>query len=83
MGTIRGQVLDSGGHPVAGARVFFLRGPGPLPEIAALSDAQGRFALATSRPGAFSIGVATDAQGSGEAEVVVSVEADLTVRLGR
>ena len=43
------------GQPVAGARVFFVSGPGPFPDIAALTDDQGRFALSARLPGTYQI----------------------------
>jgi len=52
---ISGIVRSADGQPVAGARVFFASGPGPFPDIAALTDGQGRFALSAPSPGTYEI----------------------------
>ena len=36
--TIAGVVVDPRGNPVEEARVYFVEGPVPLPDIAALTD---------------------------------------------
>ena len=84
MGAIHGTVLDAAGRPVIAARVFYLAGPDPLPEVAALTDADGRFALAAARAGRYRLGGASDAAGAGEAEVDVEVgsgDARVVIRL--
>jgi hypothetical protein len=84
MSAIHGVVLDGPCRPVAGARAFYVSGPRALPEIAALSDADGRFVLEAPRPGLYCIGCASDADGSGEAEVEVSGnDVSVEVRLRR
>ncbi len=40
---IIGVVRDGHGQPVTGARVGFVSGPVPLPDIAALTDSTGQF----------------------------------------
>jgi hypothetical protein len=52
---ISGIVRSANGQPVAGARVFFTSGPGSFPDIAALTDDQGRFALSAPSPGTYEI----------------------------
>ena len=42
---IRGRVRGPNGQPVAGAAVAFSEAPAPVPDIAALTDAAGAFAL--------------------------------------
>ena len=44
--TIRGQVRTPDGEPLAEARVFYIESPVPMPDVAALSNADGRFELA-------------------------------------
>lgn len=68
---IAGTVLSAAGQPVAQARVFVLAAPGALPDMALLTDADGRFQLSAPRPGTYEIGAATDGLGSGRAVVVV------------
>ena len=57
---ITGRVSQSGGQPIAGARVFFASGPAALPDIAALTDATGRFSLAAPWPGDYALEVVAD-----------------------
>jgi hypothetical protein len=52
-GVITGYVIDPDREPVAGASVMFSGGPGPLPDIAQLSDARGAFALAAPAKGVY------------------------------
>lgn len=40
-----GQVVNAQGVPVAGAKIAIIVGAAPMPEIALLSDDQGRFSL--------------------------------------
>ena len=60
-GVISGRVLDSDGRPVAGARVFFARGPGPLPDVAAVTGDDGAFALSAPHAGTYHVQSVTDA----------------------
>ncbi|WP_394437026.1 carboxypeptidase-like regulatory domain-containing protein [Streptomyces sp. SGAir0957] len=72
---ITGVVRDASGAPVAGARVLFTDGPGPLPDIAALTDAGGRFSLGAPSPGTYTLMCRADPVlgASGTAEATVSV----------
>lgn len=61
MGTvIRGRVLDPRGSPVAGARVYFVSGPGVYPDIAGLTSESGEFALFAPTAGTYLIESAVD-----------------------
>jgi protocatechuate 3,4-dioxygenase beta subunit len=51
--TIQGTVTDGAGRPLAGARAFFSAGPGPFPDLAALTDADGRFELDAPQAGRY------------------------------
>ena len=53
-------VARSPGGPVAGARVTIESSPRPMPDIAALTDGDGRFALGTTGPGHYTIAVHAD-----------------------
>ena len=53
MGIIFGVVRDRIGNPVLQARVAFATGPVPLPDIAALTDANGAFTLSAPAPGEY------------------------------
>jgi len=50
---IAGVVVDVGGSPVEGARVYFVESPVPLPDIAILTDSSGRFKLSAPVPGTY------------------------------
>jgi hypothetical protein len=67
---IHGSVLDVSGRPVALARVYFVKAPVAMPDVAALSDAQGRFTLSVPQAGDYEIGASSDT-GSASATVVV------------
>jgi hypothetical protein len=76
---IHGSVRDQDGHPLADARVLFVDGPVPLPDIAAATGADGTFALTAPVPGEYDI-LCTLADGQSETRhVTVRPGADLTV----
>jgi hypothetical protein len=84
--TIAGVVVDARGNPVEEARVYFVEGPLPLPDIAALTDSSGRFALSAPVPGIYLIGVASEGfaglvQETTTVEVREERSIDLEVRL--
>ena len=54
---ITGLVLDTRGNPIEGARVYFVEGPVPLPDIAALTESSGHFTLFVPIPGTYQLGV--------------------------
>ncbi len=57
---INGSVRDGDGRPVAGARVMFTTSPVPVPDIAALTDAAGRFSLDAPVAGDYELLVVDD-----------------------
>jgi Carboxypeptidase regulatory-like domain len=83
--TISGTVLDATGATVAGARVYLTGAPGPVPDVAALSGADGRFTIAAGRPGVYEIACSTDTQGSAAATVQVGAKGGgvVALRLGK
>jgi hypothetical protein len=73
---IAGSVVDAHDNPLAGARVFFTSGPGPLPDIAAVTRSDGRFELTAPVPGVYTIAAATESAEMSTAEVVVDGDVD-------
>ena len=57
---IAGVVVGAEGNPVEEARVYFVEGPVPLPDIAALTDSSGRFALSAPTSGTYQLGIASE-----------------------
>jgi hypothetical protein len=57
---ISGVIRDQAGNPVPQARVSFVGGPRELPDIAALTDINGNFALSAPVAGEYVIQVDSD-----------------------
>ena len=79
--TISGTVLDATGAPVAQARVYIPRAPGPVPDVATLSGADGRFTIAAAHSGVYEIACSTDTQGSAAASVQMGAKGHAVVEL--
>ena len=65
-------VVRSVDGPVALARIAVEAAPGPVPDIAALTDEQGRFTIGTVGPGEYRLAVYADGFEPGRAEVRLS-----------
>jgi hypothetical protein len=73
-GAVIGQVIDSDtGSPVADASVTVVSGPAGAPDIAALSDANGRFGLSSLSPGRWVLRAMAPGGAVGEGAVVVEI----------
>ena len=57
---ITGVVVDAEAYPVEEACVYFVEGPVPLADIAALTDSSGRFALSVPTSGTYQLGIASE-----------------------
>jgi hypothetical protein len=68
---IRGTVIDANSTPVEWASVWFAAGTQATPDIAALTDAEGRFTLTAPGPGTYRIGCR--AEGYEPVEVAVDI----------
>jgi protocatechuate 3,4-dioxygenase beta subunit len=84
MATISGRVVDADGRAVGGARVMVSEAPGPVPDMAMLTDADGRFVIGAARPGRYTIAAISDVA-SGEHSVSVAADAveGVELRLSR
>ena len=71
MPVISGVVRDARGHPLAQTRVYFTKGPVPLPDIAALTNKEGAFSLTAPAAGSYTLACA--AEGFALTEVTVAV----------
>lgn len=79
---VGGVVRDAAGRPVAVARVAFTAGPGPLPEIAALTGSDGRFTRSAPRSGRYEVSVFGDDGGTAGTTVdVPAAGAELAIDL--
>lgn len=76
---INGIVRDRSGRPVAEARVYYMSGPVPLPDIALLTGADGTFRLTAPVAGTYSIGCTSPDGESVSRTVEVTSEADASV----
>jgi len=81
--TLSGSVLDATGRPVAGARVHIVTAPGPVPDVAALTGADGCCVLGAVRAGRDQVACSTEAQGAASASIEVGTRgAQVELRLG-
>ena len=80
---ISGVVRGPDGTPIPNARVYFISGPVPLPEIAAMTDSSGEFSLTAPAPGEYVIEAVTDEFGprSSKAKVKANKPVRLTLSL--
>jgi len=82
---IKGLVVDGAGQPVAGAAIYVISAPVPLPDIAQLSGLDGSFAVAAPAPGTYVLGARSDESGSGQSTIAVrageEMASEVTIRL--
>jgi hypothetical protein len=81
---ITGRVLDSEGNPVPDARVFYVAGSGPYPDIAALTDERGAYSLPAPAAGSYEIRCQADGYQPATHTIVVgpdrSAQADISLQ---
>ena len=79
---VQGRVVDARGRPVAGARLMWHNAPVDLPDLAALSGADGGFVLAVPVTGRYRLACHSDSHGQTIVDVSVAADgAQLTLRL--
>ncbi|MFE5672605.1 carboxypeptidase-like regulatory domain-containing protein [Agromyces sp. NPDC056523] len=71
---ITGRVTDDAGRPVAEAAVAIVAAPGPVPDIAALTGADGRFTMSVAEPGEYTVVATAPDQRTGAVTVLVGAE---------
>ena len=76
---ISGVVREAGGKPLPGARVYFVDAPVPMPDIAALTNSEGEFALTAPAAGRYRVGCAASARQRQEVSVDVAAGEDRKV----
>ncbi len=80
--TISGTVLDPDGQPVADARVYFIEGPVPLPDVALLTDRNGEFTLSAPASGTYKIGCSANGFESTAVTVNVTNGQNVKIEIG-
>jgi hypothetical protein len=78
---LAGVVRGPAGEPVPLARVYVAGGPVPVPDIAALTDAEGRFTMSLPAPGAYELGCAAEGYAPSSTTVEVTGERELELEL--
>jgi hypothetical protein len=79
---ILGTVTGPNGEPIAEASVYFVEGPVPLPDVAQLTDDEGRFQLAVPAPGTYRLGARAPGFEAAEVMVEIGGEAEVVVEVG-
>lgn len=76
---ITGVVRDNAGKPIADARIYFTDSPMPLPDIAMLTDGNGKYSLSVPSAGKYTIGY--NADGFAPETTTVKIESEQKVHL--
>ena len=78
-----GRVVDETGRPIRGASVAIVAGPGPTPDLAAVSDEDGWFAFGDFDRGRWTIRAYAEDGRTGENEIAVGGPCLIIVRRRR
>lgn len=82
---VTGTVTDDAGQPLAEAAVAIAAAPGPVPDIAAMTGPDGRFAIPAPEPGDYTFVATASGERTGRVTVHVSadgvVEAEVEIRV--
>jgi hypothetical protein len=78
---ISGVVRDTAGSPVPNARLYFVSGPAALPDIATLSDSNGKFSLTAPAAGTYTIECSADNYVAAQLSVSVPSAPEIEFRL--
>ena len=77
---LRGRVVDGTGQPVADATVVVIDAPVPVPDVAAVSDEDGRFVFGGLSAGTYRLRATGPDGNVGGTSIVVPIEG--VIRLG-
>lgn len=77
MVAIHGRVVDASGEPVAGAVVYVISAPVNVPDIAAITDANGSFSIGAPVAGHYRFGVNPGAGEPVSTEIMVAGTEDV------
>lgn len=82
-GQVSGTVLNEDGQPVSDASVMFAESPVAVPDIAALTNDQGRFSLSAPAPGHYVVLVVAEgfAEKRAETEIAGGRQSHLVIEL--
>ena len=78
---VAGVVRGPAGEQVVQARVFIARGPVPVPDIAALTDAEGRFTLSFPVQGSYEVACVAEEYAPSSTTIEVTDDRNLQVEL--
>ena len=78
-GQIVGVVRDTAGKPIVRASIGLVKGPGPMIEMAALSDDRGEYAWPGLLPGEWTLSVHADGFKPQEGRVTVTASGTATL----
>lgn len=76
---ISGVISDSDGKPLADAQIYFTESPMPLPDIAMLTDSDGKYSLSVPSAGKYGIGY--NAAGFASKKVTVTIGSEQNTTL--
>ena len=78
---VAGVVRGPDGQQLPLARVFIARSPVPVPDVAALTDAEGRFTLSLPATGSYEVACVAEGYAPSSAIVEVADEQELRLEL--
>ena len=81
MTLIYGQVFDPLGRPVGEASVYVVSAPVRMPDIAQLTDGQGKFIFSAPVPGLYILGVRSDSWGATQKRFEISSDEELVIEV--
>lgn len=81
MTIVYGQVFDPHGRPEGDASVYIVSAPVSMPDIAQLTDGQGRFAMSASVPGTYTLGIRSERWGAVHKTFEVGGVADIKIEV--